>query len=143
MMNPDTCHWILVASHARVEADSERDLHRFEDENRARLLQAGDYLVFYSPVEEYQRHEPCRKFTAVARVVDQKPETIVTDEGSVWFERKLQFQPGKAVEILPLLDRLSFIRDRRHWGYPFKAHLFEIPERDFQVIASAMGIEGI
>jgi len=38
------------------------------------------------------------------------------------------------------LERLSFIRDKQRWGYPFRAGLIAIPAEDFAIIASAMRV---
>jgi len=44
--------------------------------------------------------------------------------------------------IGPLIDSLSFIKDKTRWGYTFRFGLFEIPRRDFELIKRAMVTEG-
>jgi hypothetical protein len=55
------------------------------------------------------------------------------------WRRRVAFVPAQEAPIRPLLDSLSFVKDRRQWGMVFRRGLFEIPEADFRVIARAMG----
>jgi predicted RNA-binding protein len=43
--------------------------------------------------------------------------------------------------IGPLIDSLSFIKDKKRWGYMFRFGLFEIPQQDFELIKRAMVIQ--
>ena len=43
--------------------------------------------------------------------------------------------------IKPLIDTLSFIRSKQHWGAAFRFGFIRVPEADFQRIAAAMGCE--
>jgi len=40
--------------------------------------------------------------------------------------------------IQPLIAELTFIQDKKHWGYVFRYGCFEIPKHDFDLIASRM-----
>jgi len=42
------------------------------------------------------------------------------------------------VPILPLVNSLEFIQNKKQWGYPFRFGLFEINEHDFNIIAQQM-----
>src|SRR5208337_621234 len=44
-----------------------------------RRMQEGDWLIYYSPVEQMGQAEPCRRFTAVGRV--RSGETYEADMG--------------------------------------------------------------
>ncbi len=41
--------------------------------------------------------------------------------------------------IRPLIEELSFIRSKTHWGAAFRFGYLRIPEADFARIAAAMG----
>ena len=41
--------------------------------------------------------------------------------------------------VKPLIESLSFIRSKIHWGAPFRYGFIKIPEFDFAQIAAAMG----
>jgi hypothetical protein len=40
--------------------------------------------------------------------------------------------------IEPLVSSLSFIKNKKSWGYLFRFGMFQIPREDFEKIASVM-----
>jgi predicted RNA-binding protein len=50
----------------------------------------------------------------------------------------VDFLPSREVDIHPMLDSLSFIPDKRHWGAPFRFGMLEIPAEDYERIAAEM-----
>ena len=54
------------------------------------------------------------------------------------FRRNLQFFFFTPVSILPLINELSFIQNKKSWGYPFRFGFFEIHKNDFFLIAKGM-----
>jgi hypothetical protein len=40
-----------------------------------------------------------------------------------------------------LLEKLSFIKDPKRWGYPFRTGQFEITATDFGLIAQAIQLD--
>lgn len=46
--------------------------------------------------------------------------------------------PCKEISILPLIEKLDFIQDKRMWGFPFRRGCFSISEADFRKVASLM-----
>jgi predicted RNA-binding protein len=101
-------------------------------------MQTGDWVIFYSPKLEYDRPEKCQCFTAIVRVVDDEVYQQDMGKDFIPFRRKVQFLPSKDVSILPLIDELTFIKDKTHWGAPFRFGMLQIPQEDFQLIASQM-----
>ncbi len=53
----------------------------------------------------------------------------------------VEFVQGIETPIRPLIDQLSFIKDKRRWGYMFRVGLFKIPQEDFAVISRAMTVK--
>jgi hypothetical protein len=43
--------------------------------------------------------------------------------------------------IQPLIEDLTFIKNKKSWGYIFRFGLIEIPEPDFLQIATAMKVQ--
>jgi len=101
-------------------------------------LNAGDWLVFYSPKTSLHGGEPLRAFTAVGRVVDDRLYQVEMAPGFVPWRRNVEFAACIEASIGPLIEKLSFIKDKPRWGYVFRFGLFEIPCRDFDVIRAAM-----
>ena len=101
-------------------------------------LSAGDWLVFYSSKTSLRNGEPLKAFTAVGRVADDRLYQVEVAAGFVPWCRNIEFASCVEAPIGPLIDDLSFIKDKRRWGYVFRFGLFEIPCRDFDVIRAAM-----
>jgi hypothetical protein len=105
-------------------------------------LNAGDGLVFYSPKTSLQDGESVKAFTAIGRVVDDRLYQVEMAPGFVPWRRNVEFAACVEAPIRPLIEQLSFIKDKRRWGYVFRLGLFEIPCRDFDLIKAAMRAAG-
>lgn len=99
----------------------------------------GDGIVFYSPVTKFQSSEKCQKFTAIGRIVDDSPYQFQMTPDFVPYRRDVKYYGGTIdAPIRPMLDELSFTRDIKSWGYPFRRGHFEITDADFLLIAQSM-----
>jgi predicted RNA-binding protein len=101
-------------------------------------LKAGDWIVFYSSKTAYQDGEPLQAFTAIGQIKDEELYQVAMAPDFVPWRRNVDFHECVETPIRPLIDDLSFIKDKTHWGYMFRFGLFEIPETDFELIRSAM-----
>ena len=62
--------------------------------------------------------------------------------GHMGWRRDIAYEKGThPADVYPLLDELSFIKDRAHWGLFFHRGLFSAPRDDFARIAAAMGLD--
>ncbi len=103
-----------------------------------RRLQNGDLIAFYSPRTTYPDGEPVRRFTAIARVIDDEPfQAEMTTDFHPW-RRLVETIASQEVPVRPLIRDLAFIRDKGRWGFVFRRGMFEIGEDDFRRIARAM-----
>jgi predicted RNA-binding protein len=101
-------------------------------------VQAGDWIVFYSPKTAYDGGEPLQAFTAIGQVKDSDLYQVKMNPGFVPWRRNVEFVECQETPIKPLIEELGFIQDKTHWGYKFRFGLFEIPEADFRTIQRAM-----
>jgi hypothetical protein len=101
-------------------------------------LEKGDMIVFYSPKTAFDGGEPLQSFTAMGEVIDDEPYQVEMTKDFHPFRRNLKFNHIKETSIRPLIDELSFIKDKQHWGYMFRFGLFQIPKSDFDVIAKSI-----
>jgi len=101
-------------------------------------MHAGDGLAFYSPRATYPYGEPLQAFTAIGRV---RTGTVYQSAagGLRPFRLDVDYLPGQPASIKPLIDRLSFIRSKTHWGAAFRFGVVRVPPEDFALIAQAMG----
>jgi predicted RNA-binding protein len=133
-------YWIIVASKDHVQRGLAGGFIQANHGKATPLkrMQAGDWVIFYSPKLEYDKPEKCQCFTAIVRVVEDDVYQQDMGGGFVPFRRKVQFLPSNDVSILSLINDLTFIKDKTHWGAPFRFGTLQIPEEDFQLIAEKM-----
>jgi hypothetical protein len=101
-------------------------------------LSAGDWIVFYSSKTSLHDGEPLQAFTAIGRIADDDLYRVEMAEGFLPWRRNVEFLDCVETPIKPLVDALSFIKNKQRWGYVFRFGLFEIPEPDLELIKSAM-----
>jgi hypothetical protein len=101
-------------------------------------LTAGDWLVFYSPKTSLRDGEPLQAFTALGRVSDDEVYPVEMESGFEPWRRNIEFVECVHIPIRPLIDQLTFIKNKQRWGYVFRFGLFEISEQDFELIKRAM-----
>jgi hypothetical protein len=102
-------------------------------------MHAGDGFVFYSPRESYPDGAPLQAFTAIGRV---RSGTIYqADMGNDFrpFRLDVDFLPATCAPVKPLIESLSFIRSKTHWGAAFRFGVVRVDAADFSQIAAAMG----
>jgi hypothetical protein len=102
-------------------------------------LSAFDGVVFYSPRTSYPDGEPLQAFTAIGRVKTGEVYQVEMTSRFKPFRADVKFLKAKEALIRPLIDRLSFIEDKSHWGARFRFGHLNISEVDFALIAAAMG----
>jgi len=103
-----------------------------------RRLKNGDLIAFYSPRTNYPDGEPLRRFTAIARVIDEEPfQAEMAPDFHPW-RRLVEQITSHETPVGPLIKDLGFIRDKGRWGFVFRRGMFEIGEDDFRRIARAM-----
>jgi predicted RNA-binding protein len=103
-----------------------------------RRMSRGDWIIYYSAKERFEDKVPCQKFTAIGEVTGEEVYPFEMFQGFVPYRRDIRFLPCTPAAIRPLLDELSFITDKSHWGYAFRYGHLEIPRQDFECIARAM-----
>lgn len=79
-----------------------------------------------------------KRLLLVGQVSDDRIYQAEMNESFKPFRRNLQFFPCTPVSILPLIKELTFIQNKKSWGYPFRFGFFEIHKNDFFLIAKGM-----
>jgi EVE domain len=133
-------YWIIVASKDHLQRGLAGGFIQANHGKAAPLkrMQAGDWVIFYSPKLEYDKPEKLQCFTAIGKIADETVYQADMGGGFVPFRRNVTFLPAQDVSILPLINELTFIKDKTHWGAPFRFGTVEIPEQDFRLIAGRM-----
>ena len=138
---PGKQFWIGVVSRAHVQIGLEGGFVQLNHGKKAPLqkLSAGDGFVYYSPKTSFPDGEPCQMFTAIGII--KNGEVYQADMGDNFhpFRIDVHFFNTKEIAIKPLLEKLSFINDKVHWGAPFRFGNLKVSAQDFKIIADAMG----
>ncbi len=109
-------------------------------EGPLKRMQPGDMIIVYSSKYSMQGDDKLQAFTAIGEIADDNVYQYAMSEQFVPYRRKVNFMPCRDVPILPLINALNFIPDKRHWGYPFRYGVLQIGEEDYRLIAGEMGV---
>jgi predicted RNA-binding protein len=136
--------WVNTISRDHVQAGVEGGFTQAGHGRASRLkrLGAGDWLVFYSSKTSVEGRERLQAFTAIGQIADDELYQVEMAPGFLPWRRNVNFVDCVETPIAPLIDSLSFINDKKRWGYVFRFGLFEIPQRDFELIKRAIVIDG-
>lgn len=135
-------YWIAVASREHVKRGVAEGIAQVCHGKPGPLkrMKPGDWIIYYSPVDVFGSKIPLRKFTAIGTVDNDEPYLFKMREDFIPWRRNVTFIASQEVAIEPLIDKLSFIINKQHWGFPFKRGCFEISKSDFNILATNMGI---
>jgi DNA-binding MarR family transcriptional regulator/predicted RNA-binding protein len=136
-------YWVSTISrdHVRLSVEGGFTQAGHGKASGLKQLKADDWLVYYSPKTSLQGGEPVQAFTAMGRVVDEDLYQVEQALGFTPWRRNIEFVRSSEAPIRPLIDQLSFIKDKRRWGYMFRVGLFKIPQEDFALVSRAMKVK--
>ena len=134
-------HWLGVVSRSHVEIGVKGGFIQLNHGKKAPLqrFRAGDGLVIYSPRTSYPDGEPVQSFTAIGTVVSGDIYQVEVAPDFKPYRVNVQFSRCKEAPIKPLIESLSFIKSKTHWGAAFRFGQLKIPANDFALIAEVMG----
>lgn len=139
-MAVETKYWIIVASKDHVKSALEQGIAQacHGKVSPLKRMRKGDFIIYYSGKQTMGRPEICQKFTGIGKVMDDEIYQFQVSEDFCPSRLNIEFFPGEDISILPLIPGLSFIHDKKNWGYPFRFGLIEIDRHDFELISSQM-----
>lgn len=87
--------WIGVVSASHVKHGEMGGFAQFCHGKSAplRKMQAGDWLIYYSPRTDMTNGEPLQAFTAIGEVADDKVYKYQMSESFVPFRRNISYMP--------------------------------------------------
>ena len=133
-------YWVIVASKDHVTSGSKQGIAQtcHGKPGSLRRMDKGDWVIFYSGKRTLGQSAKCQEFTAIGEVEDEHVYLAHLSEDFSPYRRKIKFCESMAVSILPLIEDLQFIKNKQHWGYPFRYGFFEINQHDFDLISDKM-----
>lgn len=138
-----TRYWIAVASHEHVKKGVKGGFAQVCHGKIGTLksMSEGDWVIYYSPTFSFGGQDICRCFTAIGIVEKGQPYTFAMSEDFFPWRRNVSFLSAKETPIQPLIENLSFVKNKKKWGFPFRRGSFEISQKDFELIAKNMRIK--
>ena len=112
-------YWIAVIPKSRVELCVAGNFAMFAHGRHDAVLRVrpGEWLAYYSPRTSLAAGEEVRAFTAIGRFTERDPYETEMSAGRVGWRRDIAWEKKvHEADVYPLLDQLSFITDRQHWG---------------------------
>jgi predicted RNA-binding protein len=101
-------------------------------------MKNGDFIIYYSSKKRMNDKEPYQKFTAIGQIKDDLVYQVEMFEGFFPYRKDVDFFESSEYPIIPLINELTFIQNKKQWGYPFRYGHLEISKNDFLLIASCM-----
>ena len=137
----DRNYWIGVVSKSHVDRGVAGGFTQLNHGKAGPLerMRPGDGFVYYSPRTEHPYGPPVQAFTAIGKVGAGDIFQAVAEDGMRPFRRGVEYLPAQPAPIKPMIDSLTFIRSKDHWGAAFRFGFLRVPEEDFARIAAAMG----
>ncbi|MBT2770921.1 EVE domain-containing protein [Halomonas sp. ISL-60] len=139
-LSRESRYWIGVVSASHVKGAVKDGFAQLCHGKSAplRRMSTNDWLIYYSPRTDMSKGKMLQAFTAIGQVADDRVYEYPMSESFVPFRRNVRYVSCQEVKIVDLLDRLSFTRGNRNWGYSFRLGHFEIGAEDFLTIAGSM-----
>ena len=133
-------YWIGVASRQHVLTAVKGGFAQFGHgkPGPAKRPAKGDWITYYSPKEKLGEPAPCQRFVAIGQFLDAAPRQVTQTPGFKPWRRRVAYRKATEVPIRPLIDPLSFIKNKAHWGATFRFGFLQIAEKDFSLIARRM-----
>ena len=98
----------------------------------------GDWIIYYSARAKFGEPTPCQRFVAIGKFLDAESKQVTRAKSFKPWRRRVAYRKATEVPIRPLIEQLSFIKNKMHWGAPFRFGFLEIDKHDFSLIAKRM-----
>jgi hypothetical protein len=135
-----TTFWIGVVSREHVHLGVKGGFIQLNHGKRAPLqrIKAGDRVAMYSPRISYPDGAVLQAFTAIGTITSGEAYQVEMSPDFVPYRVDVQFEECSEARIKPLIESLSFIKNKTHWGSAFRFGYLKVPADDFAIIARAM-----
>lgn len=135
--------WVGVASREHVAVAVEGGFCQLNHGKEAplRRMRPGDHIVYYAPRDRMRGGENVQAFVALGTIKAGEPYPVEVTESFRPYRRDVDYHQVREAAVRPLIDKLSFTRDRTSWGQAFRYGTFKIEAEDLRIIAQAMNAE--
>ena len=133
-------YWIGVVSKEHILSGVKDGIAQIGHGKRQGLarMHKGDWLIYYSPKVSLESDTKIQSFTAIGQIADDNIYQVEISQSFKPFRRQVNYIQCKETSIIPLIEGLAFIKNKKNWGYVFRYGLVEIPQKDFETIKQSM-----
>ena len=133
-------YWIVVASKDHVKSAIIQGIAQtcHGKSSPLKKMHKGDFVIYYSGKVTIDKPEKCQQFTAMGKVIDDEIYQFQVSDNFCPSRRDIEFYECEDTSILPLINTLDFIQNKKSWGYPFRFGFLEINQHDFNLISKQM-----
>jgi EVE domain len=135
-------YWIIVASKDHVMLGVKEGIAQANHGKVTplrRMKKDDNNIIYYSPKTIYGQNEKCQRFTAIGKIKDSDIFQVKLNETFSPFRRRVEYyQECKEIPTEDLIPALSFIKNKKSWGYIFRFGLIQILYNDFLTISDEM-----
>ena len=136
-------NWVVVASLDHIEAAIAGGFIQAGHGKKSAVerFSSGDRIICYASKKQFGLPEPCQEIITIGTVQEGEiyQAGLMDNADDTPYRRDVEYDKSlNRVKIRPLIDKLAFIKNPRHWGYPFRAGVFSIMDSDFEIIRTAM-----
>ncbi|KAL9654259.1 hypothetical protein ABK040_010291 [Willaertia magna] len=141
-----TRYWLIVASKDHVSKGKELGIAQacHGKDGPLKRMKTGDRVVYYSSKLVFENGSTktniCQCFTAIGTISNQDTpyQVEMTPTFKPWRINVNYDKDSKIVNIKSMIDKLSFIENKKSWGMYFRGGFRELSEDDFNVIETEM-----
>jgi len=131
-----TSYWICVTNEENWEVVKAKGIWGVSERRKRELMSVrpGDLLVFYVTP---------KRIGGVFRVIsepyiDREPIFIPVKSRDEVFEYRVRVEPvllpKEPIDFTPLVEKLSFIKNKKYWTAPLRRAMLKISREDYEVI---------
>lgn len=98
----------------------------------------GDWIVYYSSKDKFEDGKVYQKFAAIGEITDDEPYQPDTQKKFKPYRRNAEYKDCPEADIRSLIENLTFIKNKKRWGFYLISGFREISKEDFDIIKFAM-----
>ena len=143
MTNSTKNYWIGVVSRSHVQLGVKGGFLQLNHGKKTPLLRlrAGDGIIMYSPRNAYPDGDILQQFTAIGFIISGDIYQVEMTPDFKPYRVDVRFMKCRETPIKPLIERLSFIKNKTKWGASFRFGYLKVSPEDFKIIEKAMDAE--
>lgn len=117
-MEREKKYWIIVASKDHVKRGIVAGIAQacHGKSSPLKRMKKGDFIICYSGKQIMGNPDKCQEFTGLGKVTDDETYEFQVSKDFCPSRRSIEFSTCEDVSILPLIEKLDFIPNKKKMG---------------------------